>query len=97
VDYGVDAVTAQRNGFRDEMRYSTEILYRRSRAAFTDGDILKIGNGIDIPDHDLSDPFEPRVDFVGTDALYTSFEVPPPHPFPGHSVYLPLISASTRH
>jgi hypothetical protein len=75
VDFGVDALTSQRDGTQDETRFSTEILYR-DRSPFTDGDILRTDGSIDTPDHTLSDPFEPLVDFVGTDALYWNSERP---------------------
>jgi hypothetical protein len=74
VDFGLDAVTSHRGLARGPMRFSTEILYRGD-AGFTDGDVLKIGNGIDIAASDLYKPLEPRADFLGTDALYMRLEL----------------------
>jgi hypothetical protein len=75
VDFGLDAVAAPRSGDRAQIRFSTEILYR-GEPAFNDGDILKQGGGIELPAHSLIAPFEPRADFMGTDALYMRFEAP---------------------
>ena len=48
VDFGVDAVTADRRGNRERIQFSTEILYRGQPEPFTDGDVLKIGGAVDI-------------------------------------------------
>ncbi|MBC7236044.1 MAG: hypothetical protein H5T69_09390 [Chloroflexi bacterium] len=69
VDFGLDAVTATRSGRRTSIRYSTEILYR-SRFAFTDGDLLRIGDGLSTLGENLYKPFEPKAVFLGTDAFY---------------------------
>jgi hypothetical protein len=69
VDFGLDAFTGERKWEEREAFFSTSILYR-GEMAFTDGDILKFGNGIAIPDVDLYKSFEPRADFLGTDALF---------------------------
>ncbi|MFQ5854559.1 MAG: hypothetical protein ACE5LU_02790 [Anaerolineae bacterium] len=92
VDFGLDAATAPRNANRREMRFSTSILYR-GQPAFTDGDILKFGNGVDISDDDLYSPFEPRADFLGTDALFMRFEE---QPLPLWDRFLPLILRQFR-
>ena len=73
VDYGLDAVTATRSGNRSDIRFSTEILYR-GKPPFTDGDILRFGNGVAIADSDLYKALEPKADFLGTDALYIRLE-----------------------
>jgi len=86
VDFGLDAVAAPRNGDRAQIRFSTEILYT-GEPAFNDGDILKQGGGIEMPARDLVAPFEPRADFLGTDALYMSFGTP----IQGRPSFLPLI------
>jgi len=75
VDFGLDAVAAPRSGDLAQIRFSTEILFR-GEPAFNDGDILKQGDGIETPAGDLVAPFEPRADFLGTDALYMSFGMP---------------------
>lgn len=76
VDFGLDGVTAERSGSRTETRFSTEILYH-GQGAFTDGDILKIGNGVVISDSTLYSPFEPKADFLGTDALFIRLDQQP--------------------
>jgi len=73
VDFGLDAATAPRPSDRKAIRFSTEILYR-GRSTFTDGDILKLASGVDIADKTLYQPFEPKADFLGTDALYMKLE-----------------------
>ena len=83
VDYGLDAVTADRSGSRTETRFSTEILYH-GQGAFTDGDILKIGNGVVITDSTLPFTLEPKADFLGTDALFIRLDQQP-------TTLLPLI------
>ena len=75
VDFGLDAVAAPRDGFRQMIRFSTEILYQ-GEAAFSDGDILMIGNGIAISDRDLYAPFEPVAYSLGTDAFYAKLVRP---------------------
>lgn len=75
VDFGLDAVTADRSGSRQSIRFSTEILYR-GKLAFNDGDILGFNNGILKSSRDLYAPLEPKADFLGTDALYIKLEKP---------------------
>jgi hypothetical protein len=78
VDFGLDAVTARRVGEVDrllaEVHFSTEILHRGERA-FTDGDVLRHGNGVVMTNQDLIGCFQPAADFLGLDAL--SVYVPP--------------------
>jgi len=69
VDFGVDAVTADRRGNRERIQFSTEILYRGRPEPFTDGDVLKIGGTVDITNETLLAPFKPRARFLGLDAL----------------------------
>jgi hypothetical protein len=69
VDYGLDAVTATRSGLLSSIRFSPEILYRGD-PPFTDGDLLRNGDGISDYGRNLTAPFEPLVDFLGTDAYY---------------------------
>lgn len=92
VDFGLDAFSGSRDFNIDELKpreghFSTEILYN-GELSFTDGDILKMGNGIAIPGHDLYASFEPKADFLGTDAFYIFVE---PSPQPILSPYFPVI------
>ena len=68
VDFGLDAVSADRAADREQIRFSTEILYD-GELAFTDGDVLAAGNGIVKTNEDLVRCFEPKADFLGLDAL----------------------------
>jgi len=76
IDYGLDALSGPRSGRREELRLSTEILHR-GELAFNDGDILKFANGIALRAEELYKPFEPKADFVGTDAFYLYMEEKP--------------------
>jgi hypothetical protein len=70
VDFGLDAVMmAERVSERKLIRFSTEILYRKTRPWFTDGDVLRIGNGVVIPHYHLIKGFEVKAKFLGLDAL----------------------------
>jgi hypothetical protein len=71
VDFGLDAVTAHRNGDRSLIDFSTEILYSDT-LNFTDGDILKFNNGVITVNQELISCFEPKADFLGLDALSKS-------------------------
>jgi len=83
VDFGLDAVATTRRGELRSLRFSTEILYHKE-PVFNDGDILRLGNGVEIHDSDLVAPFEPKSRFLGLDALY----IREPRPF---EVFLPWI------
>ncbi len=81
VDFGLDAFTASRMFHPDELKpekghFSTEILYRKE-PMFTDGDVLHVGDGIAYHDSELTAPFEPLADFLGTDAVYILLDEPP--------------------
>ncbi len=71
VDFGLDALTADRTGDRKLIHFSTEILFE-GRPAFTDGDILLLGNGVVRTNEDLLLPCEPRAAFLGLDALFVA-------------------------
>jgi uncharacterized repeat protein (TIGR01451 family) len=73
VDFGLDAVTADRSENRETIQFSTEILYE-GESSFTDGDILLIGNGAVCTNEDLIRCFEPKADFIGLDALAITVE-----------------------
>ncbi len=77
VDFGLDAVSASRlpDG-QPLVLFSTEILYRGERA-FTDGDVLRIGDGVMALNEDLIAAWHPRADFLGLDALWLLTEPPP--------------------
>jgi hypothetical protein len=90
VDFGLDAIAASRNGDIRTIRFSTEILYRGERR-FTDGDVLKKGDGIESLNRDLIVSFEPYASFLGLDALYVNL--------PATAIrlgYLPLILGTAR-
>jgi len=69
VDFGLDAVTGSRDGRMEMLNFSTEILYN-NEFAFTDGDVLKLGNGIIYKNRELVRCFEPKAEFLGLDALH---------------------------
>lgn len=73
VDFGLDGITGARLPHRPSMRLSTELLYN-GEPAFTDGDILRLGAGVEIVHGDLIVAFEPRARFLGVDALYMYVE-----------------------
>lgn len=73
VDFGADGFAAPRNGDRERGLFSTEILFN-GEPVFSDGDVIKVGNGVAIPDTDLYKAFEPGAGFLGTDALSLRFE-----------------------
>jgi hypothetical protein len=84
VDFGLDAVTADRLGSRTSILFSTEILYE-GELAFTDGDVLRLDNGVVHANVDLINCFEPKASFLGLDALYASIRPP------AFNVYLPVV------
>ncbi len=69
VDFGADALTADRMGNRKSILFSTEILYRGEPRPFTDGDVLRLGGNVAILNEVLIKPLEPAADFIGLDAL----------------------------
>lgn len=89
VDFGLDAVTADRLGSRTSVLFSTEILYR-GEPAFTDGDVLRLNNGVVHANTELIRCFEPKASFLGLDALYVDIQGLP------FDVYLPLVMRGYR-
>ena len=77
VDFGLDAVTSDRSSERQEIHFSTEILYD-GELSFTDGDVLQMGNGVVARNYELLQCFQPRAKELGLDAL--SVYVPPTPP-----------------
>ena len=84
VDFGLDAVTTDRTGDRELVRFSTEILYEQE-ILFTDGDVIRISDGIAWTNDALIHAFEPLVRELGLDAIHGTLEAAP------HRVYLPAI------
>ncbi|MBM4459479.1 MAG: hypothetical protein FJ011_17270 [Chloroflexi bacterium] len=85
VDFGLDALAASRRGTLETIRFSTEILFRGT-PGFTDGDVLKKGDGIETTNSALVAPFEPKARFLGLDALYINLD-----PAVNWDRYLPYI------
>ena len=83
VDFGMDAVTCQvrekqeKQDVREFIVYSTEILFE-DRPFFTDGDVLRAGDGVAMLNEDLIIGFNPKTDFLGLDALSVMIAAPPP-------------------
>ena len=77
VDFGLDAVAADRTGDPKLIQFSTEILYE-GELGFTDGDVILFGDGIVHTNKELIQCFEPRADFLGLDALAIVEVVRPP-------------------
>ncbi|MEA1866075.1 MAG: carboxypeptidase regulatory-like domain-containing protein [Euryarchaeota archaeon] len=79
VDFGLDAVTADRVASvpdpgsyipdRKHILFSTEILYNSEIFNFTDGDIIRLGDGVVRKNSDLVKCFEPKALELGLDAL----------------------------
>jgi hypothetical protein len=69
VDFGLDAVTSDRSGQRLRIHLSTEILFESDEIQFTDGDVLRFGNGVAIKNWDLIQCFVPKAMELGLDAL----------------------------
>lgn len=75
VDFGLDAYASRSRDIQEADglgSFSTEILYWPSEGAldFTDGDVLKVGDGVDRTNEDLIHNFLPRTTELGLDALY---------------------------
>ncbi|MEA1908049.1 MAG: carboxypeptidase regulatory-like domain-containing protein [Euryarchaeota archaeon] len=79
VDFGLDAVTVKRalpvpdpdNHIpdREDIIFSTEILYNGEVFNFTDGDVIRLGDGVVRRNSDLVSCFEPMALELGLDAL----------------------------
>jgi hypothetical protein len=76
VDFGLDAVTSDRSQERTQIHFSTEILYE-DKFSFSDGDVLKIGDGIVAKNIDLLGCFKPQAKELGLDALSVGSRPPP--------------------
>ena len=84
VDLGLDAVSGNREGNKEQVVFSTEILYE-GEVSFTDGDVLQYNNGVVMANEDLVQCFEPMALFLGLDALHGA-----PEAFV-RKLYLPLV------
>jgi len=84
VDFGLDAVAGSRAGEKEQIVFSTEILYE-DRVSFTDGDVIQWGNGVVLANEHLIQCFEPWALFLGLDALHGTAEAL------GRESYLPVI------
>ena len=82
VDFGLDGVASQRDpkAALETLFFSTEILFDDAKASFTDGDVLRLGDGIERTNWDLIQPFHPLADFLGLDALSLGAAQPPKDP-----------------
>ncbi len=89
VDFGLDAVAADRDGERRTIRFSTEILYNGG-PSFSDGDVLRYQDGIGLTHKALVQCFEPKAGFLGLDAISLGSVSAPP------STELPLIYRNHR-
>ncbi|RLC25845.1 MAG: hypothetical protein DRH93_00650 [Deltaproteobacteria bacterium] len=71
VDFGLDAGNIVRDGEGLMSSFSTELLYQGD-PNFTDGDVLTLGNGVVFANKDLINCFEPKADFLGLDAFFST-------------------------
>lgn len=76
VDFGVDAIAAQRDGQVQSIHFSTEILYKNPELGFFDGDVLQIGGAVRFTNEQFVAPFVPAVFYLGLDALWLPLEAP---------------------
>ena len=74
VDFGLDGVTVPRNGNKENLFFTTEIVFDRKRLKFTDGDVLLFGDGVVLTNWNLIQAFEPATRDVGLDTLYFTDE-----------------------
>jgi len=88
VDFGLDAFAGGRSFELKDNYFSTEILYE-GKLNFTDGDVLKVGDGVVYTNSALLQCFKPLANFVGLDAL--SMQVISSIP-----IHLPLVLYETR-
>ena len=77
VDFGLDAVITSRSSDKEGIQFSTELLYV-GKTSFTDGDVLRIGNGVICTNEDVIKCFEPKANFLGLDALSIAVTEQPP-------------------
>jgi len=89
VDFGLDAVAADRSGDRRTIRFSSEILHNGG-LSFSDGDVLRYQDGIILTHKTLVRCFEPQAGFLGLDAISLGSAPAPP------SIELPLIYRNYR-
>jgi hypothetical protein len=75
VDFGLDAVTTPRRPEKERIFFSTSILHN-GEVSFSDGDVLRFGNGVVATNYDLVGCFQPRAKELGLDALSAGFVTP---------------------
>ncbi|NOZ27176.1 MAG: hypothetical protein GXP39_03865 [Chloroflexi bacterium] len=84
VDFGLDAVATSRAADSEttlsNLVFSTEILYESEKLSFTDGDVLKFGDGVQTTNDALIAKFTPAADFLGLDALSAAQPLEEPEP-----------------
>lgn len=83
VDFGLDAFASRSRDpgkARALASFSTEILFWPGDRGldFTDGDVLKVGDGVDRTNYDLIKNFRPATTELGLDALFLVSYAPPP-------------------
>jgi hypothetical protein len=71
VDFGLDAGNMVPANQPEVVNFSTSILFE-GEPAFTDGDLMRMGNSVVIPNSDLIACFEPKADFLGLDAFFST-------------------------
>jgi hypothetical protein len=71
VDFGLDAGNMVPVNQPEVVNFSTSILFN-GEPPFTDGDLMLMGNGVVMPNEDLIACFEPRADFLGLDAFFST-------------------------
>ena len=86
VDFGLDAVTGERNTGTGTVYFSTE-LHFTGVTPFSNGDVLESGDGTLHAFSDLITAFEPPATSLGLDALYIDLEIIPEL----ETLFLPLI------
>jgi hypothetical protein len=70
VDFGLDAFAVSRDGNRESFLFSTELVHGAEALPFTDGDVLRLGDGVVARNWDLVAAFEPATRDLGLDALF---------------------------
>ena len=71
VDFGLDAGNMVPPSGPEVVNFSTSILFEGT-PSFTDGDLMLMGNGVVLPNKDLIACFEPKTDFLGLDAFFST-------------------------
>ena len=75
VDFGLDGATTTRQGDREVLLFSTEIMML-GEPNFTDGDALRVGGAVATPFYQFAAPFNASVRFLGLDAIHRTYREP---------------------